>query len=474
MKKYIIVLVLGLLLVAALATTATADNGPHGGFTATTEKCAGCHRAHSAQGITNLLVASTEAICLSCHNGAGAYTNVVDGVYVSTAITVLAAPLGAQGDGGITLFGGGFTNTSMVNTWNGKEGYDAAAAAPASHAVTSSHSVNGSAQAIWGSGNINNSTLGSVDLECTSCHDPHGRAGRGETATSSTWTASTQGGISTGLPMPSYRLLRFQPTGSAGFEVTGTSVPWWSAGNAQSTDGITVRETASYWYTPNTKSTLDGTVMFYRSRWEGTAWGTWSSYISQVDDLAGRNYVYQRPATTITVNATLRDVSNSQQTSVVTCKDPTLGLPSLPTLVSGTTYTANTYTNCATTSGTTFNNSNTTLAGTGTTNRTAGRAQLGYWCGTCHDRYVSGTVTDVGNGREIASGDSYYMYRHNSTGSVPCVDCHVAHGTGSVMTNTNATYASASLTTGSILMKLDERSICLKCHGHNVNFNYVP
>ena len=41
------------------------------------------------------------------------------------------------------------------------------------------------------------------------------------------------------------------------------------------------------------------------------------------------------------------------------------------------------------------------------------------------------------------------------------------------MTSTNASYPTASRTTGSILMKTDERSVCLKCHGHSVNFDYT-
>ena len=85
MKKLLIALVIGLLLVAALATVASADNGPHGGFTSTTDACAGCHRAHSAKSGANtlLVMSSVDALCLSCHGGAStnAYTNVENGYY---------------------------------------------------------------------------------------------------------------------------------------------------------------------------------------------------------------------------------------------------------------------------------------------------------------------------------------------------------------------------------------------------------
>ena len=85
MKKLLLALLLGGLLVLALVTVASADNGPHGGFTATTDSCAGCHRAHTAQfGSNALLITDPEDLCMSCHGGgAGAFTNVANGVYGS-------------------------------------------------------------------------------------------------------------------------------------------------------------------------------------------------------------------------------------------------------------------------------------------------------------------------------------------------------------------------------------------------------
>lgn len=469
MKKLLIALVLGVLLVLALSTLALADNGPHGGFTATTEKCAGCHRAHSAIGPTYLLVAADiESLCLSCHDGTGAYTNVVDGYYVDTPIATLAAPLGTQGDGGVVLFGGGFSFTRMAHTWNGKDGYDAASTNPLPSAVTSAHSVDGTAGTVWGAGDVSALTTPThgapLGLECTSCHDPHGRAGRGSSATSTTFANSAQAGIPTGIPMPSYRLLRFTPEGSNGFQVTtAPTSTYWATGNSQSTAGITVRETANYWYTPNTDEASDPNVQFYRSRFDGTQWTPWSSYVAAVGDLAGRNYVYQRPAAT-TTTATVTNAA-APGGGIFTCKDGSGNLPPLPT-PNGTNWDWQTYA-CGTVTGTTFNNNTNGL--TGGASRTAGRGQIGYWCATCHDRYLANSGS-----RDNVSGDGYYMYRHNSGNTTPCVDCHVAHGTSAVMTVTNATYPGASLTTGSILMKLDERSICLKCHGHDVNFAYTP
>jgi predicted CXXCH cytochrome family protein len=156
----------------------SANSGPHGGYTATTDACAGCHRAHTAAA-AGLLVNSVPNLCFTCHGSTatGADTNVTDGLY--------------EGTGGGNLLAGGFTNYQGVP-------------------VSSTHSVNGTWQKAWGSGipwtgmYYNPGCAGChteegygiwgreftldpliltfpsrgqnimMDLTCTSCHDPHG------------------------------------------------------------------------------------------------------------------------------------------------------------------------------------------------------------------------------------------------------------------------------------------------------------
>lgn len=86
------------------------------------------------------------------------------------------------------------------------------------------------------------------------------------------------------------------------------------------------------------------------------------------------------------------------------------------------------------------------------------------------------------------SGDNTYMYRHSSgdirasmDGTVTagagtslsrsCVACHVSHGTTSAAT---ALAAGATLTHDSALLRMDNRSICLRCHASSVNFTIAP
>jgi predicted CXXCH cytochrome family protein len=159
-KRVLIVMVVGLVLAFATAGMALASGGPHGGFTATTDACAGCHRAHTATGPNLLMVPSGYDLCISCHGAAatGANTNVDDGYYLSTR-----DDLGGDYDEGAAntpnyapLLGGGFVN------------YQGAA-------VTSIHRPDGEETAAWGNG-VPRGSLADLSeaLNCASCHDPHG------------------------------------------------------------------------------------------------------------------------------------------------------------------------------------------------------------------------------------------------------------------------------------------------------------
>jgi predicted CXXCH cytochrome family protein len=145
--------------------TAQANGGPHGGYTATTDGCAGCHRTHTATS-PKLLINTNTALCLTCHGTAatGADTNVNDGVYEGTT-------LGTQNAG---LNGGGFTNVKQDTSLSGSQ---------TSGAVTSIHTVQGmpgysNTATMWGAGAVAGTSSGSAgapfDLYCTSCHDAHG------------------------------------------------------------------------------------------------------------------------------------------------------------------------------------------------------------------------------------------------------------------------------------------------------------
>jgi predicted CXXCH cytochrome family protein len=491
MKKLLLAVVLGLLFVAAFSTLALADNGPHGGFNGSTEACASCHRAHSAVSTDGMLLVASDiyTLCTNCHNGTGAYTNVVDGYYDTQVGSASKATwAGGWGDANHGLFGGGFENARMLTdfgnasnegglanattntgadqntsatSWARFNAYDTVTLAPVGRTVTSTHDVitAGRTGVVWGSGNINaGGTLannwgagnftGATELECTSCHDPHGNAGR--------W----QGATGNMAPYPSYRLLRFTPEGSNGFEVasevgtgaTSAGIYWqtnttWTAANGiaaafntqpviPTTAGVMVPDTTVKWYSVNNDYTLDNTLTAYRGR--GGSGEIYVANFAGQGDYMGRYYGYKRPSATI---------NGPGAGTRITCWNGTV--------MTGTS------TDCpGGTGGTAFNNQ-------------APHDVLGFWCSTCHDRYLA--PGGAPGSRDINSGDPGYHFRHRAvasgniagTGTYTCVDCHNAHGT---VATANALASSATYAADSALLKGDNRAVCVRCHAGAVNF----
>jgi predicted CXXCH cytochrome family protein len=172
-----------------------ADGGPHiaavnsGVNGVNADSCAGCHRAHSAQGDFLLIASSETALCLTCHGatGLGATTDVESGVQYTLGTTDVrgGAVLGY-------LRGGGFVNARIGSGEAVRVGYLSGTAVrqlakvpvrtAGSQAVTSAHLPNtagvvGAANGVaWGNGpNSVTAFAGpAVNVECGTCHNPHG------------------------------------------------------------------------------------------------------------------------------------------------------------------------------------------------------------------------------------------------------------------------------------------------------------
>ncbi len=196
MKRLMLLIAAGSLWLFLAAVPVFADGGPHvaavnsGVNGVNADSCAGCHQAHRAQGEFLLIEESGTALCLSCHGatGLGATTDVESGVQYALGTTDVrgGAVLGY-------LRGGGFVNARIGSAETVRIAYYRTATAisqnakvpvrtAGSQAVTSAHLPNtngvvGAADGVaWGNGpNSLTAYAGpEVDLECGTCHNPHG------------------------------------------------------------------------------------------------------------------------------------------------------------------------------------------------------------------------------------------------------------------------------------------------------------
>lgn len=235
MRRWLIALATALVAGALCASAAYADdhiyhgNYNAGGNGATTNRCAGCHRAHTATGPELLKASTTFALCTTCH-GAASGLDVVDGVEWQTnsshKVIPASAPVGGTKGGGFVQ---SFMNTTMKNPpiapstgWTTPNSLTSPTVVL--QASTSAHQVNGmpgyTTGTAWGYGAINSGAgMSNVALECTSCHDPHGGAGGTTTSTDPTT------GVVTITRVPTYRILRANTAAQIGGTGTGVVVP---------------------------------------------------------------------------------------------------------------------------------------------------------------------------------------------------------------------------------------------------------
>ncbi|MCL5962062.1 MAG: hypothetical protein M1358_22570, partial [Chloroflexi bacterium] len=233
--------------------------------------------------------------------------------------------------------------------------------------VTSSHMVTGGDNMVWGYGvtsTVANPGAANTSLTCTNCHNPHGRAGTGDT--------------------PTYRLLK---GGSA------NNTPLFSNGTISPTATFDVPDEAPY------------------ARW----------YF--IDEWRDANYFGYH---------TYDAYQNGQWVNI--------------------------------------------------------NAALSGWCAQCHTRYMASYSPTATLPSSTDSGDAVFKYRHVTNRSddltctgchsganwnppVPgCVSCHVAHGTGTSMSQYSGSVPWPGGTTGpsgnarSSLLRLDNRGVCRQCH----------
>lgn len=221
------VLLVGVLVFAAMLvpSLAFANFGPHGGFSADTDQCAGCHRAHTAPSAATwayndagtlytgsallLGVGGTTVpdFCLTCHGPGtqGADTNVIDGIYMvrqsggafgTPGAALISGPFGDPdrttdtpfgprptaslpgGDAAVTSWHGYGSNPQDLSGWGAWGGGTAGQYAwdPADNSAP--YTIN--AANVWtgnwsvASGEYRGTGSQRIPMDCATCHDSHG------------------------------------------------------------------------------------------------------------------------------------------------------------------------------------------------------------------------------------------------------------------------------------------------------------
>ena len=427
-KRWTVILSGAVLLLFAVAVPVFADGGPHvssmnsGVSGLTSDSCAGCHRAHTAQGTPLLAQASDEDLCLSCHGAAaaGATTSVEDGVqYVPDVDGTRAVGNTILG----ALRGGGFVNAridagnAFRQTYGAPESahptvyaFDKKVGVGASEPVTSGHMHVGTSgvtlqNKAWGNGPFSAAPDAgpSVTLSCTSCHNPHGNG--------------------------QYRILNPIPSAA-----TGTLV----SVSPYATTPIAVTDAAN-----PANATRNYTVI----QWDaaaGTRYLLASEIVADAVDPTAGDYWHQ----VVPYNARVTD-------STVANHDAPNGDPSF--------FNGQMNAWCAA-----CHSRYTQSTNFGQTNNEAdpAKAEVAGNLRTNRVRNVDGTSA-IGQPMVTPTGDGIYNYRHTTSRNRSCTTCHVSHGSNAAMTGTSSSlfpYPDGTLAASSRLLKVDNRGTCQVCH----------
>lgn len=501
MRRLALMLTCGAVWLILAAVPALADGGPHaiaqnnGSLGINSDNCAGCHRAHTAQGEYLLKTADENDLCITCHGaaGTGATVNVEDGIQYAIQeagdpdpgqrTTDTSAVAGA-------LRGGGFLNARIDagdgvvagnvkrisyprDTSSTTAGIQGPATSQSAYVpvlgtgvpTTSAHldliaDVGGVPDGIadngiaWGNG-VAAGAGPVVTLHCASCHNPHGNGNYR---------------ILNPIPDP-------EPDVADAFDDASQAI-YVNEVRPNPATGTYAQQTRNY--TVQWGATLDDVLL-------GLAYP-----VAGEDATRGDYWRLLQPWNAVpTWDGSAASFTNP---SNYYSGDMPEFIPPVGTVTTTNARTA------APASG---------ASGVAPGQSARWRAQMTAWCSTCHTRYntqqagagsvnpTTGADTRVtttnpaddtsatlpggfGDGRPYASGtgsyntdsgDAIYKYRHG-TQNRQCTQCHVAHGSNAAMPGTyssdypypNNGLPDPNTSASSRLLKVANRGTCQACH----------
>lgn len=510
MRRLALVIACGAFWLILAAVPALADGGPHvmtsnnGSLGINADGCAGCHRAHTAQGPFLINAADETALCQTCHGAAvtGSTVDVMTGVQYALAGRSGGTQLGALRGGGYDqarLDAGNASRLSYLRnavdvSQRPKVGVGAAEDVTSAHIAMTDNGLTSQGIA-WGNGAVGTGAGPAVEISCASCHNPHGNGqyrilNKIPEATGAdfddTWVvdirASYPDAVAAASPLPAFSADNIYTVVShallVGDEIviaghTGSTPDlngtWFvktvSANNfsiAATAGGATVDITVAG--TGGTVERISGVVVTDATL---PAPGDTRNYtVMQTKGTEGTESTYLLYASQVAQAAT-----DGTFNGIAGSYGPTGGdyfarnVPWNPSINSAacdpTVYPADA--SCAT-ANSAPNGLPSTFSG-----------QITAWCASCHTRYFANNnpVSDPPTGQTGASwanprpGESLFKYQHRTVSGRDCLTCHVSHGSNAAMTGTFSstyTYPDGTASASSRLLKVDNRGTCQACH----------
>ena len=523
MRRWTLLLAGAALWLFLAAVPALADGGPHvaaansGVSTLTADSCAGCHRAHTAQGPLLINAPTEEELCLTCHGpgGNGASTDVMTGIqYAPSGANFRSAQLGALRGGGFdeARIGDPFRYTVISNPTTGAiSRYSKVQAAAAPAPVTSAHlpmDANGLVQPgiAWGNGANGSGAGPAVSIGCASCHNPHGNGQYrilnpipAATGVNTAWTVNVRAAYAAAVaaapPLPAFLADNIYTVTSHGLQpgdqitIAGSSNAalngtWFVKAVGSGAAGQESAGTNNF----SIAATLGGAVLDITANGTGGT-VTRISGVPVTDPTlpaAGdaRNYTVMQTKGTEGTESTY--LLYASQVATAAGAGTFNGIAGTYTAAGGDYFARNVPWNPLVNNAACVPNVFPAPAACATANSAPnGRpstfsGQITQWCSSCHTRYFANNnpVSSPATGETGASwqyerpGDSLYKYQHRTVSGRDCLTCHVSHGSNAAMTGSysgnfpypDSTGASPHNSPSSRLLKVDNRGTCQACH----------
>lgn len=460
-----------------------ADGGPHvksvnsGTSSLTADSCAGCHRAHTAQGEYLLAAQNEEALCLSCHGngGTGATTDVEWGIqYIPTSsnrrptvtrdITDVAAGLVTTSAGHGFVVGQSVTIADLIGVADGP--YTIATAPSATTFTLAGQTpttISYSAPYPTATGANLGSVLGGlrnggfVRAAIDSGNPARRLVGGGLSDSDDHWAkvGVRTGGTGAVAPAPvTSAHLNLVANGLAGPTIA------WGNDDIDLGDkgaGPTVTLRCSSCHNPHGNGLYR--ILNPVPEADGAGFVAAPTPVSITDSPVDNPDATESDTKNYTV---IQRRSTTGLTGYLLYADDVLDLGDGPT--TGDYWHVRVPWNSSTSSNDAPNGVPVNAGG----GLIAFNTQITSWCTACHTRYyeIDG---------DTPTGDSLYAYRHETIGNRACTTCHVAHGSNARMEGPFSatlpfpngdvlTYTINGTTGDSRLLKVDGRGTCQLCH----------